>query len=122
MCRESAGQHSRGAMGSSLLAWGAEQSALCWINLLVLIWSIQMFLAAVAACHLVFSAGFSVWALPFPCCCPLTGCFPCNPVGPPGWGACRQGCSPMLLCLPGSLGRWAVVFCNLKAKMNLIFP
>lgn len=62
-----AGQHSRGAMGSPLLAWGAEQAALCWANLLVLIWSIQVFLPAVAACYLAFSAGFSVWVLcPFP--------------------------------------------------------
>lgn len=104
-------------MGSPLLARGAEQAALCWVNLLVLIWSIQMFLPVVAACYLVFSAGFSVWALcPFPAVAHSLAAFTCNPAGPPGWGACRQGYSPVLLCLPGSLGRWAVVFCNLKAK------
>lgn len=122
VCRERAGQHSRGAVGSPLLAWG--QAALCWVNLQVLIWSVQMFLPALAACYLVFSAGFSGWAL-----CPSSAvahslaAFTCNPAGPPGWGACRQGCSSVLLCLPGSLGRWAAVsllglcnLCNLKAK------
>lgn len=78
-------------MGSSLLAWGAELAALCWINLLVLIWSIQMFLAAVAACYLVFSAGFSVCALPFPCCCPLTSGFPLQSCRSPRLGCLQAG-------------------------------
>lgn len=46
VCREKAGQHNTGTVGSPLLAWGAEQAALCWLNLLVFIWCIQKFLPA----------------------------------------------------------------------------
>lgn len=93
-------------MGSPLLARGAEQAALCWVNLLALIWFVQMFLPVAAACYLVFSAGFFVWALcPFPAVAHSPASFTCNPARPPGWGAYRQGYSAMVLCLPGSLGR-----------------
>lgn len=85
MCREKAGQHNRGTVASPLLAWGTEQAALCWVNLLVFIWCIQQFLPAVAACYLVFSAGFSVWALcHFPAIAHSLAAFTCNPAGPPG--------------------------------------
>lgn len=103
---------------SPLLAWRAEQVALCWVNLLVSIWSIQLFLPA--ACYLVFSADFSVWTLPFLCCCLLTGCFPLQSCRSPRLGCLQAGVQPRAALPPrefGQLYHWGLCnFCNLKAK------